>query len=211
MIYRISSSLATFKTLDFKPGLNVLIAQKEAGATDKQTRNRAGKTSLIEIIHFLTGAKAEPESLLRVPALVNETFNMAFDLGGEKVLAERSGQRISEIHLNGEKGLSNSEWIQLLGEKMFGLHEIQQSQGRVPTFRSLFAYFVRRQLGGAFTTPEKQATMQQAGDYQVALLFLLGLDWKIASDWQIVRERYLNPMLYSVSGAGFCRVAMCAA
>jgi len=31
--------------------------------------------------------------------------------------------------------------------------------------------------------------MQQAGDYQVALLFLLGLDWKIASDWQIVRDR----------------------
>ena len=31
--------------------------------------------------------------------------------------------------------------------------------------------------------------MQQAGDYQVALMFLLGLDWKIASDWQQVRDR----------------------
>ncbi len=31
--------------------------------------------------------------------------------------------------------------------------------------------------------------MQQAGDYQVALLFMLGLDWKIASDWQQVRDR----------------------
>ncbi len=31
--------------------------------------------------------------------------------------------------------------------------------------------------------------MQQAGDYQVALMFLLDLDWKIASDWQQVRDR----------------------
>ena len=54
MIHRMFSSLLTFKELEFKPGLNVLIAQKEAGASDKQTRNRAGKTSLIEIVHFLT-------------------------------------------------------------------------------------------------------------------------------------------------------------
>ena len=29
MIHRIYSSLATFKSFEFKPGLNVLIAQKE--------------------------------------------------------------------------------------------------------------------------------------------------------------------------------------
>jgi uncharacterized protein YydD (DUF2326 family) len=189
MIHRISSSLASFKTLDFKPGLNVLIAQKEAGATDKQTRNRAGKTSLIEIIDFLTGADAGKDSLFRLDALINETFGMVFDLGGENVLVERSGQPRSKIHLDGKNDLSSTEWNQLLGEKMFGLHKIQETQGRAPTFRSLFAYFVRRQRSGAFTTPEKQATEQQDGDYQVALLFLLGLDWKIASDWQIVRDR----------------------
>jgi uncharacterized protein YydD (DUF2326 family) len=195
MIHRISSSLASFKTLDFNPGLNVLIAKKEAGATDKQTRNRAGKTSLIEIIHFLTGSTAGKESLFRSDALAKETFSMAFDLSGEKVVVERSGQQKNQIRLeaerlsNGRSRLSNSEWVQLLGEKMFGTHEIEQTQGCVPTFRSLFAYFVRRQLSGAFTSPEKQAVMQQAGDYQVALLFSLGLDWKIASDWQIIRDQ----------------------
>jgi uncharacterized protein YydD (DUF2326 family) len=203
MIHRVSSSLASFKTLDFKPGLNVLIAQKEAGATDKQTRNRAGKTSLIEIIHFLTGAEAGPDSLLRVHALVNETFSMAFDLAREKVLIERSGRQKSRIRLNGQNGLSNFDWVQLLGEKMFGLQEIEQVQGRLPKFRSLFAYFVRRQLGGAFTTPERQTADQQKGDYQVALLFLLGLDWKIASDWQVVRDREKTlTELKKAAGAG---------
>jgi uncharacterized protein YydD (DUF2326 family) len=72
---------------------------------------------------------------------------------------------------------------------MFGLDRILDREGRTPTFRSLFAYFVRRQHSEAFTTPEKQAAMQQVGDYQVALLYLLGLDWRIASDWQKVRDR----------------------
>lgn len=195
MIHRIYSSLATFKALEFTSGLNVLIAQKEAGATNKQTRNRAGKTSLIEIVHFLTGSDAGKDSLFRSGALINASFGMEFDLGSEKLRVDRSGHQKSKIHLEGdsfEKGktsLSNSEWVELLGEKMFGLHDVPEYDGRVPTCRSLLAYFARRQLSGAFTTPEKQANMQQAGDYQVALLFLLGLDWKIASDWQKVRDR----------------------
>lgn len=195
MIRRIFSSLSSFKELEFKPGLNVLIAQKESGASDKQTRNRAGKTSLIEIIHFLAGSDAGRDSLFRVEALADQTFGMDVDLSGEKTVAERSGKEKSKIHvgggrfLKGKTRISNSEWVELLGEQMFGLHTPPEGAGRVPTFRSLFAYFVRRQLGGAFTTPEKQATMQQAGDYQVALLFFLGLDWKIASDWQKVRDR----------------------
>lgn len=209
MIRRIYSSLPTFKTLEFKPGLNVLIAQKEAGATEKQTRNRAGKTSLIEIVHFLMGSDAGKDSLFRSEALVNESFGMRFDLGGEKLSVERSGYQKSKLHLegasflNGKTSLSSSEWIAVLGEKMFGLHDIPETDGRTPTFRSLFAYFVRRQLSGAFTTPEKQATMQQAGDWQVALLFLLGLDWKIASDWQKVRDREkMLAELKKAAGAG---------
>jgi uncharacterized protein YydD (DUF2326 family) len=209
MIHRINSSLETFKTVEFKSGLNVLIAQKEAGATDKQTRNRAGKTSLIEIVHFLTGSEAGKDSLFRSEALINASFGMTCDLGGEKLGIERSGHQKSKIFvegasfLKGKTSLSNSEWIDLLGDKMFGLHDVPENEGRNPTFRSLFAYFVRRQLSGAFTAPEKQATMQQAGDFQVALLFLLGLDWRIASDWQKVRDREKTlAELKKAAGAG---------
>jgi uncharacterized protein YydD (DUF2326 family) len=195
MIHRIYSSLDSFKSVDLKPGLNVLIAKKEAGATDKQTRNRAGKSSLIEIIHFLTGSDAGKDSIFRSEALVNASFGMEFDIGGERLRVERSGHQKSKIQiedvklLNGERTLSNSEWLEYLGENMFGLRQLQNQDGRVPTFRSLFAYYVRRQLSGAFTTPEKQANMQQVCDYQVNLLYLLGLDWRIASDWQNVRDR----------------------
>jgi len=195
MIHRIYCSLASFKSLDLKPGLNVVIARKEAGASDKQTRNRAGKSSLIEIVHFLTGSDAGKDSIFRSDALVNASFGIEFDLGGKRLRVDRSGHQKSKIHveganlLNGECNLSNSEWLELLGESMFGLKQVQNPDGRVPTFRSLFSYFVRRQLSGAFTTPEKHANMQQVCDYQVSLLYLLGLDWRIPSDWQKVRDR----------------------
>lgn len=209
MIHRIFSNLPTFKTLELHSGLNVLIAQKEIGATDKQTRNRAGKTSLVEIIHFLTGADAGKDSLFRSEALAKRSFGLTFDLDGAKVTAERSGNDKSKLNvegpdfLKGKTHLSNTEWTELLGEKMFGLQGFPENNGRVPTFRSLFSYFVRRQGSGAFTTPEKQTTMQQAGDLQVALLYLLGLDWQIASEWQKVRDREKTlAELKKAAGAG---------
>ena len=198
MIYRIFSSLPSFKELEFHSGLNILIAQKEAGATEKQTRNGAGKSCLIEIIDFLSGADAEKESLVRIDALVNETFGITFDLGEENITAERSGKEKSKLTLKGSSvlnnktSISNTEWTTLLGEKMFALHNLPKIEGRKPTFRSLFPYFVRRQRSGAFQTPEKQAIMQQEGDMQMALLFLLGLDWQIASEWQRIRDREKN-------------------
>uniref|UniRef100_UPI0040562208 ABC-three component system protein n=1 Tax=Candidatus Electronema sp. TaxID=2698783 RepID=UPI0040562208 len=195
MIHRIFSSLSSFKELEFHSGLNILIAKKEAGATDKQTRNRAGKTSLIEIIHFLCGATADKDSIFRSEKLCNESFGMTFDLGGETITAIRSGKAMSKLYvegtsfLNGKTQYSNPEWTTLLGEKMFGLHKLSGNEGRSPTFRLLFPYFVRRQNSGAFTTPEQQATKQQTGDVQTTMLYLLDLDWQIASEWQKVRDR----------------------
>lgn len=198
MIQRVFSSLASFKELQFRPGLNILIARKESGATDKQTRNRAGKTSLVEIIHFLTGADANKDSLFRTKALDSASFGITLDLGGRRFTAQRSGKNYSKLsvekegEMDGLHQLSNAEWVEMLGEEMFGLQKPPENGGRVPTFRSLFSYFVRRQNSGAFVAPEKQATMQQPGDFQVALLFLLGLDWQIASEWQEIRDREKN-------------------
>jgi uncharacterized protein YydD (DUF2326 family) len=195
MIHRIYSTLGTFKTLEFAPGLNVLLAQKADGATRKQTRNRAGKTSLIEIIHFLAGSKAAKGSLLCTPALLDSVFGMEFDLGPSRVSVERTGANKSKVNVSGVESLggrarlSNTEWVGILGDIFFHLGTVEDASIKSPTFRSLFAYFVRRQLSGAFTTPEKQATMQQTGDFQMALMFLMGLDWEIARDWQAVRNR----------------------
>lgn len=195
MIYRIYSSLESFKTIELHPGLNVLLAKKEKGATDRQTRNRAGKSSLVETIHFLAGAKADPDSPFRSEAISDETFGMDFGVGSDRVQVERRGSQASKIHVTGlgqykeKKIFTNSDWTEVLGESTFGLRGSDDDGIRSPTFRSLFSYFVRRQKSDAFVAPEKNSAQQAIGDYQVALMYLLGMDWKISSDWQAVRDR----------------------
>ncbi len=191
MIHRIYSSLPSFKNLTFHSGLNVLIAEKGAGATSRQTRNRAGKTSLIEIVHFLTGGKIDEKTPFRAQELQEVTFGMEFDLSGETVIIERLNKKRAGFKLN-EYSISAKKWRHRLGKDMFGLSDGSDEEGRTPTFRSLFAYFVRRQLSVAFTTPEKQAAMQTPGDYQMALMYLMDLDWHITRDWQGVRDREKN-------------------
>lgn len=194
MIHHLFSTLPTFKNLgDLKLGLNVLLAQKTEGASSKQTRNRAGKTSFVETVHFLTGSEAGPDSIFRTPELAEYTFGMDFDLKNARTVVERSGSAKAKIYVTtppaAKHKLSATDWVTFLGEEMFGLSSLEAAGSKPPSFRSLFAYFVRRQMSGAFTTPEKQATMQGTGDMQMALMFLLGLDWQIARDWQAVRDR----------------------
>ena len=188
MIHRIYSSLPTFKNLEFHVGLNVLLAEKSEGATSLQTRNRAGKTSLIEIVHYLTGANIEKNSLFKAAKLKDIIFGMDFDLSGESVTIERQNLDRASFKLD-ESPISTINWKTKLGKEMFGLQEEWENEGPTPKFRSLFAYFVRRVLSGAFDKPEKQSTQQGPDVSQMALMYILGLDWRIAADWQLVRDK----------------------
>lgn len=191
MIHRIYSSLSSFKNLEFHSGLNVLLAEKSEGATSRQTRNRAGKTSLIEIVHFLTGGNINEKTPFQTHKLQDVKFGMEFELSGETVIIERLNKKRAGFKLN-DSTISAKKWRNRLGKDMFGLSDGSNEEGRTPTFRSLFAYFVRRQLSAAFITPEKQAAMQTPVDYQMALMYLMGIDWHIARDWQGVRDREKN-------------------
>lgn len=207
MIHEFGSDLKSFKTLIFKPGLNVLLADKSEGANDRQSRNGAGKTSFIELVHFLFGADARKDSIFRSEALTDWTFNVAVDIAGKGISVERSGAKPSRIVVNGpleswpippqlesKSGvyeLSNESWKANLGQLWFGLpisagDEAERFQ---PSFRSLFSYFVRRQNSGAFQQPMQHSGMQQAWDQQVSISYLLGLDWSIPGRFQELRAQ----------------------
>ncbi|WP_256750496.1 ABC-three component system protein [Mesorhizobium sp. Mes31] len=210
MIETIESSLPTFKTVRFHSGLNVVLADTRPDATEKQTRNSAGKTSLLEIIHFLTGSNCDKDSLFRTKALVGHSFTGSFKILGKGYRVERSGADPAKIFVlqgiendfhfptkidktSGRAYISNTNWRVFLGHALFGMPAdvrgtIFEDAGS-PSFRSLFAYFSRRRSSGAFLYPERQAEQQQRGDWQVNLSYLLGLDWKIPAEFQAVRLR----------------------
>ncbi len=207
MIRRFGSDLASFKTLTFKPGLNILLADKSEGANDRQSRNGAGKTSFIELVHFLFGADARKDSIFRSDALTGWTFDVALDIAGDAISAARSGAKPSQVLVNGpvetwpippqydsSSGLfelSNENWKANLGQLWFGLptqggDEAERFQ---PSFRSLFSYFARRQNSGGFQQPMQHSGMQQAWDQQVSICYLLGLDWSIPGRFQELRAQ----------------------
>jgi uncharacterized protein YydD (DUF2326 family) len=201
MIRRVYSDLPRYKNLEFKQGLNVLLSAKGAGATDKQTRNRAGKSSLLEIIHFLLGSNCDKDSLFRSDSLREATFGMEFDLGGAFTRVERGGARPSILTVAGDSTrwpvvptpkdeslvISNDNWKVVLGKLMFGLDEFDEKWK--PSFRSLISYFIRRDREGGMDEPMMHFRQQRLVDQQVNISFLVGLDWSISQEWQKVRDR----------------------
>src|SRR6516162_7542951 len=171
MIHGVTSDLPSFKSLTFGPGLNILLADKSEGATDRQSRNGAGKTSFVELVHFVFAGNVEKESIFRSDALAPWSFEARVDVGGTTVDITRSGTKSSRIRLRGDTSpwpiqppleprsgelvFTNEQWRALLGAVFFGLRaeteENERSRFR-PTFRSLFSYFARRQNSGGFVS-----------------------------------------------------------
>lgn len=211
MIREVFSSLKSFKTLTLRPGLNILLSEKSPSATDQQTRNRAGKSSLVELIHFVCGGKCDPDSTFRAPALIQASFGLELDVFGEPVRVARSASEASKIIVHrGETKrwlkqpgkekdservlIANLAWREVLGQAYFrldeqaGSGEREDAAGR-PTFRSLFSYFARRESSGGMREATKNSAMQQIGDAQMAISFLVGIDWTIAQQWEAVRQK----------------------
>jgi uncharacterized protein YydD (DUF2326 family) len=205
MIHQIySPTLSTFKRLEFRPGLNLIVAVKSPGATDRQTRNSAGKSSFVEIVHFLLGGTSNPDSIFRTPALVAHSFGMKFDVGGRTVTVERSGEPRSKVRLvagfdeswpkdatvdreTGMASISNEDWKQSLGERVFKLPN--DAPKFSPTFRSMFGFFARRRDDAGFKDPEAFSQDADPGDVRTGLSYLLGLDWQLARQIRELRER----------------------
>jgi uncharacterized protein YydD (DUF2326 family) len=211
MLERLESSLSSFKPVSFKAGLNVLLAQKSPGATQRQTRNGVGKSSFVELVHFLFGGEASSSHFLRAePRLAEASFSLRFGLATQPIEIERSPATGSWVVIkNGDPAswsrqpkldkksghlvLSNADWRAVLGNKMFGLPDADEDDDGAhrfgPSFRSLFSYFARRQNSGGFSVPQQHSTKQQPYSQQVAVTYLLGLDAEIPRELEEVRQR----------------------
>lgn len=203
MIHRVFSDLPSFKEIRFHSGLNIVVAEKTRDATDRQTRNGAGKSSIVELVHFVLGADCSKGCIFRNDALGGHRFGLDLDIGDRRASALRSGAGPSSVLVSGlmsddgnstpgllsDAALSLKEWREHLGRRLFRLAPEDERQRFGPTFRGLFPYFARRQGTGGLERPERFDQNQQLGDQQIALSYLLGLDWEIPRQLQDVREK----------------------
>lgn len=204
MIYSIKCDKPSFKSIHFKKGFNVILAERTKESTKKDSRNGLGKSTLIEIIHFcLGGNKGET---LKKSQLDDWTFIIDLDLAGKRYSVSRNTSEPNKIYIEGDCStwpiepivdektgkqlITRNDWTRVLGTLMFKLQVMYDEYKYHPTFRSLVSYFVRKNgHSGGFLNPFQQYKNQLEWDIQVNNSYLLGLGWQYASKWQVLKDR----------------------
>lgn len=203
MIRAIRCDQLTFRSVTFKPGFNVVLADRTKEATRRDSRNGLGKSTLVEVIHFGLGSEPRRGDGLLADPLQGWTFELDLQLNGSSAFVSRSTSSPKLVALAGdftsrrapsrqtsksaESRLPTREWVSLLGRAMFGLPEGGYDRPYAPTFRSLVSYFARRGRD-AFSSPFEHHRKQAEWDKQVNNAYLLSLAWEDASDWQRLKE-----------------------
>ena len=146
--------------------------------------------------------------MFRTPELAEHTFGMEFDLGGQRAVVQRSGRAPSKFVVSGktehspespqkqdsrtgDSVISNESLEDRAGA--VDVHPGRRRRGRRPQVRAdlSLAFLLLRSapVGRWVCRTTQQSSKQQPWDQQVAISFLLGLDWTIPQAWQTVRER----------------------
>ncbi|WP_405796184.1 ABC-three component system protein [Streptomyces sp. NBC_01506] len=79
MLRRLSADDKRFKAVSFQPGLNLLVAETTAASRLTDSRNGSGKSSVIELLHFLLGARADNKHLAARKELRQAVFTLGLD------------------------------------------------------------------------------------------------------------------------------------
>ncbi len=203
MIHRITANKLSFHTVEFKPGLNVVLADRTEESTQKDTRNGLGKSTLIDIIDFCLGANVRKGQGLSIEPLQDWEFTLEITLAGNPVKVTRAIKSPNRLYIEGptagwveesdHDGLfrgrrSNLDrWRALFGEALFDLHSSYNTKYK-PSFRSLISYFIRRRTD-AYIDPFSHTRYQTTWDRQLHIAFLLGMNWENASKCQELKDQ----------------------
>ncbi|MBY5608553.1 DUF2326 domain-containing protein [Rhizobium leguminosarum] len=191
MITDIYSDLKSFRALAFKSGLNILLAERHETSGARDTRNGTGKTSMIELLHFLVQDRKNPDDDFHKDVLVGRTFGAKFREEGHSFSIERKanvGKARDEAFLDGV-AIEFKDLRSKLALRWFGLGDEESAGTFAPKFGALFAYFVRKARNGAFNSPILNSSDQNAWDSQINVAYLLGFDWKLVQKLQLLKEQ----------------------
>ena len=85
MINSISSNQDSFKFVEFRSGFNMILADRTATSSVRDSRNGLGKSTLIQIIHFCLGAAITKGTLFKETRLSDWSFSLNLTLAGKEM------------------------------------------------------------------------------------------------------------------------------
>lgn len=192
MIKRIWSDLATFRSVSFAEGMNIVLADTNADSDETESTNGLGKTTLLRIIHFCFGSDFRREKTLSHPDLAGVTFYLEIRIDGADYQISRntaspklvsvSRDFLRDLPLDWEpRGdqavLSVEDWRVALSARMVPEARLANEVMKfVPSFRELSHYYMR--LGKeAYSEPQTAYRGQSGLSRRISVAFLLGLNW----------------------------------
>lgn len=203
MIKSVKCNQPSFKAIEFDKGLNLIIADCHEESSDKDSRNGAGKSSLIEIIDFCMGASAKDgEGLLRAE-LADWIFSLELVFNDKEYIVHRNTSEPSKVYVEGDFAdwivqplyskktdsyyLKIKDWNTVLGQLIFNLDPEETSKTYAPSYRSLIPYFIRSG-NDAFIDPFTYFKNEKVWQIQVYNAFLLNLNWEYAIEFQRLKD-----------------------
>lgn len=185
MLIRLEANRTEFKPIDFKPGFNAIVADRDAEATDQDSRNARGKSTILKFINWVL-AGSRPASLVPL-AEDGWSISLTLEMFGGRVKATRDlsgGSRIQIVpdeaslpalqpYLR-EGTISLEDWKEVLGLALFRLEPQLETNGGL-SVRTLLSYVVRTDTPN---DPLKTISQQSATSSRMHVSFLMGLDWR---------------------------------
>ena len=214
MIFAVNANASAFRSVNFKPGLNVVLAHRREESTRRNTRNSLGMTTLLSVIHFCLGGDEKLKDEFLDKNLQDWVFSVDLLLGDERISVSRAIDNSSKVEIDADSGwldqycitkfsnsplqtkmdlgnlrekgkLSVKEWQTILGKGIYDLKDDENFAHQV-TFEKLIRYDIRLDQ---FEKPFEFRPRQFKKDIHLSNAFMLGLNWQYASKWQEINGR----------------------
>lgn len=197
----LTANFATFRPIQFRDGMNIIVANRTKEATQTDSRNGLGKTTSLALIDFCLGANSSD----RIEQMKGKNWEFTLSIetkGGHVLQVTRSPDSTGEITVQGdvraaglvqdskeseqdEVTIGLRRWTQWLGERTFEGHGLP---AKSPSFRALLKH-VFRYRNAAFLGPFQTMSNQRAKEAQVENAYFLNLDWRLAEQWAELKEK----------------------
>jgi uncharacterized protein YydD (DUF2326 family) len=155
---------------------------------------------MVEILHFLLGAKAYNHLATR-PALRGITFSLELDWPNcpDGLTVKRQGAQPAVVNLEPDISATSSSQLSLLDQGTIHLDEWQRLierdlfglSGEHPgvSGRMLLSFLMRRVSTHSFNEPVRTHGKQSGHDATTNLAYLLGLDSRLASEYKTLASK----------------------
>ncbi|KNH21159.1 hypothetical protein ACU18_03215 [Arthrobacter sp. ZBG10] len=179
---KLTASDNRFKSLHFRDGLNILVADRTDLSNQGDSRNSIGKTSFVKILRYLLGGDLPSE--FKAVELSEHSFTATLSLPGlsqgdvDTVVVTRPVSPTTRLKVSGWSGLETDdlhvdEWRALLSDRVFHIPK----EATRPTVGLLWGQLIRSYFGNPIKSHQAEADWESG----VRLGFMLGLSPEILS------------------------------